>query len=465
MAEPRYPGFVATQWYAVDGYGLERLSRGDRWIWVAAGPDAPLIDLLVAIAYKPWDTADTVDETGWYFAEREGEQWHFSLEGTRGTFSIAHASLLRVCAVILDLQAGRQPQFGETLDADEWDRRYGWARESGLLTSRIEELDKLARRYVVLLKEEGIVPGRAASAALQAARAEIVEALCKEGIAACEQPDAIFYQLKERNANHLTEVVDALDMAFGLSQRCGEVLPEPGTEAWRRELFRERPARPGTHRLALDWWMLDPDYPHDGTMGTLNFAHYCHQVFERANIVDLEPFPMEVFGKRLYLLPGRHQGKLELRSVISEQAFVDCWVQQVQDRCIEQKYVLAPPASSTLVQEKKHMLPLPLMLRVFLERIGNGGTFDYVRWLSLEEIIANNDPAAWRRSCPGEIRDAHEAVDWDKEEFPDGLVCVSGYYYNASRAYLLPDGRVVWATPTETGHRFDPPHLWLWDPL
>ncbi len=123
--------------------------------------------------------------------------------------------------------------------------------------------------------------------------------------------------------------------------------------------------------------------------------------------------------------------------------------------------MLAPPLADLAAREASSALPLPMALRVFLERVGNGGTIQSARWLSHEEIIANNDPVAWQRPCPAMIRDTRETFDWERHELPDGLLCISEYFYNQSRAFLLADGRVVWLTPTATGFSIDPPCLWL----
>ncbi len=317
VADSRYPGYVAIQRHAVDGYGLQRICKGDRHTVVAAGRDVPLLELLVGIAGSSLLALASWHEVGWFFADREGDSWEFSLEAG-GHFAISHATLVRVCAVIDAMRAGRVSEFGESLTDDEWDRRYGWARESGLLDSRLEALDGISFRYVSLLKQEGIVPGQPASPEIDAIRTELLAALAAERIIDRAQPDAIFYQLRDRKCNHLRDVLDALDMSFHLSEICGEVLPEPGTDTWRLELFAGRPAIPGRHNVSLDWWILEPDYPWDGTVGTVNFAHYCNQVFERANVMDLDPIPMEFLGKRLFLLVDRFQGQFELRGVLPE---------------------------------------------------------------------------------------------------------------------------------------------------
>ncbi|HRI64142.1 MAG TPA: hypothetical protein PK156_07885 [Polyangium sp.] len=462
MPDKRYPGFVTVQWHCVDGRGLQRLRKDHHIVLVAAGPDAPLVELLVSNTDKPWRSSDFIHEEGWFCAERIGDEWSVSLEGGGGQFSMPHAMLLGLCEVIDALQLGNTPDLGEALDADEWDRRFGWARESGLLDSRVAEWNELARGYVERLRQEGVVPGLNASGALLAAREAIVTVLDEAGLARREQPDAIFYQLGEHNAGYLKEVIDALDMQFGLSQCCAEVVPKPGTAAFRQHIFMERPAQPGEHQLALDWWILDPDYPHDGMFGTLNFAHYCHQVFLASPRMDLDPVPFDLFGKRLYLLIGCDKRGLELRSAISEDAFLEHWVCRVREHWAAEGHGLAPALGADGLSEVFDAWRLPTVLRVFLERIGNGGVWDSVRWLAINEILRENDLDAWLRPCPVEILEAHEMVDWEYQELPDGLLCISHYFYNASRAYLLADGRVVWATPTETGYVLDPPHLWLW---
>jgi hypothetical protein len=460
VADARYPGFVATERHAVDGYGLQRLCKENRFVVVAAGPDVALIELLVGIAGSSLLALASWHEVGWFFAERVGDRWEFSIEAG-GHFTISHASLVRVSGVIDALREGRVSDVGESLDADEWDRRYGWAHESGLVDSRLEALDALAFRYVSLLKEEGIVPGRTASAELESIRTELLVALEAEGITNRAQPDAIFYQLRERNCNHLREILDALDMSFHLSEICGEVIPAPGTDSWRCELFSDRPAIPGRHHVAIDWWIIDPVYPWDGSVGTVNFAHYCNQVLERSHVVDLDPVVMEFLGKRLFLLVGRHRGKVELRGVLPENAVVQSLIRRVRQTYLERIEAAAPPLTDVAEREAQSGLPLPMALRAFLEQVGNGGRLQYVQWLTHEEIITNNDPVSWQRPCPALIREAREMFDWDCHEIPDGLLCISGYFYNGSRAFLLADGRVVWLTPTETGYRIDPPRFWL----
>lgn len=460
QADARYPGYVAVARHAVDGHGLQRLCKDDRSILVAAGRDVPLIELLIGIDGSSLLALASRYEVGWFFADREGEHWEFSLEAG-GSFTILHATLVRVCAVIDAMRAGRVSEFGESLTDDEWDRRYGWAHESGLLDSRLEALDELSFRYVSLLKQEGVVPGQSASPELEAIRTELLAALAAEGIADRAQPDAIFYQLRDRHCNSLRDVLDALDMNFGLSEVCGKALPEPGTQEWRLEIFADKPAVPGSHHVSLDWWIFEKTYPWDGTVGTLNFAHYCHQVLERSHVVDLDPVPMEFLGERMFLLVGRRQGKVELRGALPERAIVEQLIRRVQIACAEQDAELGPPAEDVAERETRSGLPLPMALRVFLEQVGDGGRMGYVRWLSLEDIIADNDPGSWQRPCPASIRDAREMFDWDHHERPDGLLCISGYFYNQSRAFLLSDGRVVWLTPTETGYRVDPPRLWL----
>jgi len=136
-------------------------------------------------------------------------------------------------------------------------------------------------------------------------------------------------------------------------------------------------------------------------------------------------------------------------------------IRRVQTACAQQKAELGPPLVDLTEREASCGLPLPAALRAFLEQVGDGGTIGYVRWLSLDEVIADNDPGSWQRPCPALIRDAREMFDWDDHARPDGLLCISGYFYNQSRAFLLTDGRVVWLTPTETGYRIDPPRLWL----
>ena len=460
QADARHPGYVAVQRHAVDGHGFQRLCRDDRSILVAAGHDVPLIELLIGIDGASLLALGSRHEVGWFSAEREGERWEFSLEAG-GCFAISHATLVRVCAVIDALRAGRVPEFGEALTDDEWDRRYGWAHESGLLDSRLEALDELSFRYISLLKQEGVVPGQSASPGLDAIRTELLAALTAEGITNRAQPDAIFYQLRERNCAHLRDVLDALDMSFGLSEVCGKALPEPGTQEWRREIFADNPAVPGSHDVSLDWWIIEPTYPWDGTVGTVSFARYAQQVLERSHVVDLDPVLMEFLGERLFLLVGRRRGKVELRGALSERALVEQLIRRVQIACAQQEAELAPPLVDLAEQEARGGVPLPMALRVFLEQVGNGGKMEYVQWLSLAEIIADNDPASWQRPCPALIREAREMFDWDHHERPDGLLCISGYYYNQSRAFILADGRVVWLTPTATGYRVDPPRLWL----
>jgi hypothetical protein len=460
QADARYPGYVAVQRHAVDGHGLQRLCSGDRSILVAAGRDVALIELLIGVASPSLLVSASWHEVGWFFAEREGEQWEFSLEAG-GNFEISHATLVRVCAVIDAMRAGRASEIGESLTDDEWDRRYGWAHESGLLDSRLEALDERSSRYISLLRQEGIVPGQPASPELEAARAELLTALTAEGITGRAQPDAVFYQLRDRKCAHLRDVLDALDMSFNLSEVCGEALPEPGTGAWRRAMSAGKPAVSGAHRVSLDWWIVEPTYPRDGTVGTVNFAHYCHQVLERSHVVDLDPVPMEFLGERLFLLVGRRRGQVELRGASSERALVERLIRRVQTACAQQKAELGPPLVDLTEREASCGLPLPAALRAFLEQVGDGGTIGYVRWLSLDEVIADNDPGSWQRPCPALIREAREMFDWDDHARPDGLLCISGYFYNQSRAFLLTDGRVVWLTPTETGYRIDPPRLWL----
>lgn len=372
-----------------------------------------------------------------------------------------HTTLVRVCAVIDAMRAGRVSEFGESLTDDEWDRRYGWAHESGLLDSRLEALDELAFRFVSRLRQEGVVPGRSASPELEALRTELLAALTAEGIADRAQPDAIFYQLRDRNCGYLRDVLDALDMNFGLSEVCGAALPEPGTREWRREMSADRPTVPGSHHVSLDWWFFDKNYPWDGTVGTLNFAHYCHQVLERSHVVDLDPVPMAFLGERWFLLVGRRQGGVELRGAAPERAIVESLIRRVQIACADQGAELDPPSGDVAERETRSGLRLPMALRAFLEQVGDGGRIGYVRWLSLAEIIADNDPGSWQRPCPASIREARETFDWERHERPEGLLCISGYFYNQSRAHLLTDGRVVWLTPTETGYRIDPPRLWL----
>ena len=149
------------------------------------------------------------------------------------------------------------------------------------------------------------------------------EALAAEGILNRAQPDAIFYQLRDRNCQYLREVIDALDMSFHLSEICGEKLPEPGTDEWRIEIFSGKPSVAGSHHVSLDWWILEQEYPWDGTVGTVNFAHYCNQVFQRAHVEDVDPIPMDFLGKRLFLLVGRFQNQFELRGVLPEKALVE----------------------------------------------------------------------------------------------------------------------------------------------
>jgi hypothetical protein len=462
MADRRYPGFVAMQWHFVDGHGLQRLRKDHHDVVVAAGPDAPLVELLVCNTYRPWPSNDWIYEDGWFFAERTGDEWSVSLEGGGGQFLMAHATLLRLCAVIDALQLGHVPDLGESLDADEWDRRFGWARESGLLDSRIAEWNELARGYVERLRNEGVVPGVAASDELLEAREAILAVLNEAGLTQREQPDAIFYQLLEHKAEYLKEVLDALDMHYCLSQCCGQTVPEPGTATWRNHFNMERPAQPGEHRVALDWWILDPDYPRDGMCGTLNFVHYCHQIFAASPRVDLEPIPMALFGKCMYLLIGRDGSRIELRNAIFDDVFVEHWVCHVRELCAAEGHVLTPPLGVQGIPDSCAAWRFPILLRAFLERVGNGGRMNYLGWLSLEEILRQNNLDSWLRPCPAEIRNAREMVDWNHQELPDGLLVISHYYYNASRAHLLADGRVVWTTPTETGYLIDPPHLWLW---
>ena len=462
MADRRYPGFVAVEWHFVDGHGLQRLRKDHRDVLVAAGPDAALVEMLVSNTYRPWPSSDCIYEDGWFFAERSGDEWSVSLEGGGGQFSITHATLLHLCDAIDALQLGNTPDVGESIDADEWDRRFGWARESGLLDSRVAEWNELARRYVERLRKEGVVPGVEASNELVEARAAIVAVLNDAGLAQREQPDAIFYQLLEHKADYLREVVDALDMHHCLSQRCGETLPEPGTTAWRNHLNIDRPAQPGEHRVTLDWWIIDPDYPRDGMCGTLDFAHYCHQVFAAFPRGDLEPVPVALLGKCMYLLPGRDGGRIKMRNAIFEDALVEHWVCHVRELVAAKGHVLAPPLGVAGLPDSCAMWHLPILLRAFLERVGNGGCMEYLKWLSIEEILRENNLQSWLRPCPAEIRYAHETVDWEHQDLPDGLLAISDYYYNSSRAFLLADGRVVWATPTETGYVIDPPHIWIW---
>lgn len=119
QADARYPGYVAVQRHAVDGYGLQRLCKDDRFIVVAAGRDVPLIELLVGIAGSSLLLLASWHEVGCFLAEREGEHWKFSLEAG-GHFDISHATLVRVCAVIDAMRAGRVSEFGESLTDDEW---------------------------------------------------------------------------------------------------------------------------------------------------------------------------------------------------------------------------------------------------------------------------------------------------------------------------------------------------------
>jgi len=132
MADARYPDFVAVQRHAVDGYGLQRLNKDDRFILVAAGPDVALIELLVGIAGSSLLALASWHDVGCFFAERQQDKWEFSLEGGGGFFTISHATLVRVCAVIDAMRAGHVSEFGESLTDDEWDRRYGWARDGRL---------------------------------------------------------------------------------------------------------------------------------------------------------------------------------------------------------------------------------------------------------------------------------------------------------------------------------------------
>lgn len=434
MADPRYPGFVAIQRHTINGYGLQRLRKNDRHVIVAAGPDVPLVELLVALSGKPWSDHDWFDEQGWYMAERTGDDWHISLEGGYGSFTIAHATVLRVEAVIQALEQGKTPEIGEALDADGWDRHFGWAKESGLLGSHIEHLNELARRYVDGLRQEGVVPGQAASAALLSARAEILAALEHEGLTNREQPDAIFYQLREYGADSLRLVLDALDMhhAYPLD------------------------------RVALDWWLIDPAYPSNGIMGAVQFLEHCQHVFEQACPKDLEPIPFEVCGKPMFLLTGRDAGRIELRSALAEELFVEAWVRQVRTQCTQEGSVLAPPLGKNTLPDLANEWRFPTLLRAFLEQIGNGGTIGCVTILPFAEILHENDLASWLRPCPPEIRNAQEMVDWKHHELPDGLLCISRHFYNASRMYLLADGRSLCDMPTDDGYLLDPPHLWLW---
>ena len=459
-ADARYPGYVAVARHAVDGHGLQRLCREDRFVLVAAGRDVPLIELLIGIDGASLLPLASRYEVGWFFADREGELWEFSLEAG-GCFTISHATLVRVCAVIDAMRVGRVSEVGESLTDDEWDRRYGWAHESGLLDSRLEALDGLSFRYISLLKREGVVPGQAASPELEAIRTELLAALTAEGIADRAQPDAIFYQLRDRHCKYLSDVLNALDMNFGLSEVCGKTLPEPGTQEWRREIYADKPAVAGSHHVSIDWWISEPTYPWDGTVGALNFAHYCQQVLVRSHVVDLDPVPMDFLGERLFLLVGRSQGKVELRGAVPERAVVEQLIRRVQIACADQNAELGPPSGDVAEREASSGLPLPMALRAFLEQVGDGGRIGYVRWLSLNDIIADNDPGSWQRPCPASIREAREMFDWDAHERPDGLLCISGYFYNQSRAFLLTDGRVVWLTPTDTGYSVDPPRLWL----
>lgn len=440
--DTRYPGFEAFQWHVVDGYGLQRLRNGEKTVTLGAGPDAPLLELLVNLAREPFVETDFVYEQGWYCAERTGDEWSVSLEGGRGQFSIAHSVLLRVFAVIRALESGRIPEEGEAIDADEWDRRFGWAKESGLLTSRIAALNELARFYVEGLRREGIVPGQSASEGLIAARVAITHALEREGVTNREQPDAIFYQLRDNAAEYLREVIDALDMQYSMAQA------------------RKTNSVP----VALDWWILEPDYPSNGKTGFLDFARLCCEVFEaRKRDSSIDPIPFEFLGHQMYLVLGRVGKQIELRSVIDEKTFLDVWTSKMEELRAKTETPLAPVWDEEKFREADAIWHFPKVLRIFLERFRDEPPLSSVQYLSGEEILQENDLASWQRACPAEIRNANERIDWESETLPDGLLCISHHYYNASRAYLLADGRVVWATPFETGYQIDPPYLWFWD--
>lgn len=443
--DKRYPGFEAFQWHVIDGHGLRclrSLHKSETNVIVAAGPDAPLLELLTNLSEEPFVETDFVHEEGWYLAERIGDQWEFSLAGGQGQFSMSHAVLLRVFAVIHALRLGNVPDQGEVLDADEWDRRFDWAKESGLLTSRIVALNELAQRYVAELRREGFVPGQSASEGVLAARLAITEALEKEGLTNREQPDAIFYQLRDHQAEHLHLVIDALDMHYGLAQHCQTT----------------------SLHVALDWWILEPKRPSNGKMGNLDFVKLCWQTFERQRRAwCIEPIPIEVLGQQMYLVLGRCAQHVELRHVIDEKTFLEAWTSKMEAFWSKKEARLSPVWDEQRLRAADAIWHFPTVLRIFLERFGNGGEIHYVRYLSGEEIVHENDLASWLRPCPEEILKAHEIVDWPGKTLPDGLLCISHYYYNESRAYLLHDGRVVWVTPADDGYSIDPPHLWLWD--
>lgn len=443
--DTRYPGFEAFQWHVIDGHGLQRLrslQKSESSVIVAAGPDARLLELLTNLPEEPFIETNFVYEEGWYLAERSGDAWEFSLAGGGGQFTIFHAVLLRVFGVLHALHLGKTPEEGEVIDADEWDRRFGWAKESGLLASRIKALNELAERYVEGLRTEGIVPGQSASDGVLSARIAIVEALKKEGLTNREQPDAIFYQLRELEAEHLQLVIDALDMQYCLAQRCQAT----------------------SLRVALDWWILEPKVPSTGTLGALDFVELCWQIFTARNRQGwIDPIPFEVAGQQMYLVLGRCAQHVELRHAVDEKTFLEAWIRKMEALWSKEGARLKPTWDEQTLNAADAIWHFPKVLRIFLERFGNGGELQYVRYMSGEEILQENDLASWLRPCPETIRDAHEIIDWPGETLPDGLLCISHYYYNSSRAYLLNDGRVVWVTPADEGYSIDPPHLWLWD--